>query len=121
MNSRRVAAAGLVVAAAIALSGCSAVLTAMEGTHPAQRNAASDIQVQSDVLSATLAIVNYLVTTERVPTSVSDLTAYGFYATTGVTNWVITGSGREFCVSASSPGGKSFHATQSSQTEPGPC
>jgi uncharacterized protein YceK len=121
MIIRHTLVTGAVLAMAVALSGCSAVLTATQGTFEGQRASASDAAAKADIMSAKLALLTALVDTGSLPTSVSSLADYGYSPSEGVTNLSFVASGASFCVVATSASGATFHATDAESVSEGAC
>lgn len=120
MRLRHLALAALVTAA-LGLSGCSAVLSATQGTMEGQQDAAADASAKAAISAAKIAVVAYGVENPGSLPSLDELAPYGYAPTDGVSGMSISGSADDFCVQATSSSGAVFHATLAGSIEDGAC
>jgi energy-converting hydrogenase Eha subunit H len=115
-------AVGAVVGVVLSLSACSVPLDAAHSTVLNAPNSALEVTVQSDLTNAKLALVTYLSTTGSMPRSGSDLNSYGYVQSAGVSALTIVGSNTtDYCLSAASASGHTYHVTATSAPVEGGC
>jgi hypothetical protein len=115
-------AAGATVGLILGLSACSTPSDAGQSTVLNAPNSALDVAVQSDLNNAKLALLTYLSTNGTMPRSDNELAQYGYVHTAGVSALTIVGSNQnDYCMSASSDAGNTFHITATSTPLEGGC
>jgi len=85
-----------------------------------QQNQAKDAAAKSDLASAKVSYVSLLLDTPAGTTTIGDLTAYGFVATSGDTVTIPTG-GTTFCIQAVSAATNTFRITNAGGVATGAC
>jgi type IV pilus assembly protein PilA len=89
-----------------------------------QQNEAKDAAAQSDLGNAKIAMISYAVSNNGTYTDrVSDLAAMGFMPSTPSVRITIVdpNGGSTFCIEETSLANHTFHVTDSSEVESGPC